>query len=82
MATTSISLGEHWEAFIRNEIDSGRYGSASEVVKEALRTMEEREQKLEVLRAHLALGAQQSAAGDYIEDFSIESLIGDLDTED
>ena len=36
MATTSLSLGEHWEVFIKNEISSGRYGSASEVVRDAL----------------------------------------------
>ena len=42
MATTSLSLGEHWEVFIKNEISSGRYGSASEVVRDALRAMEER----------------------------------------
>lgn len=47
MATTSLSLGEHWEVFIKNEISSGRYGSASEVVRDALRAMEERKSKLE-----------------------------------
>ncbi len=81
MATTSLSLGEHWETFIRNEVASGRYGSASEVVRDALRTMEERKHKLAALRAHLAQGAEQAAAGDYIEDFSVESLIRDLDSE-
>jgi antitoxin ParD1/3/4 len=42
MATTSLSLGEHWEAFIKREMASGRYGSASEVVRDALRHLEER----------------------------------------
>ncbi len=81
MATTSLSLGEHWEVFIKKEISSGRYGSASEVVRDALRTMEERKGKLEALRAHLAQGAQQAKGGDFIEDFSMDSLISDLDSE-
>ena len=37
MATTSLSLGSHWEDFIRREIATGRYASASEVVRAALR---------------------------------------------
>lgn len=82
MATTSLSLGEHWETFIRNEIASGRYGSASEVVRDALRNLEDRKQKLEALRAHLAEGAQQAATGNYVDNFSMESLIRDLDAED
>lgn len=53
MATTSLSLGEHWGVFIKNEIASGRYGSASEVVRDALRGMEERKSKLEALCIHL-----------------------------
>ncbi|VAW68660.1 Predicted transcriptional regulator [hydrothermal vent metagenome] len=81
MATTSLSLGEHWEVFIKNEVSSGRYGSASEVVRDALRAMEERKSKLAVLRAHLAQGAQQAKSGDFVEAFTMESLINDLDGE-
>jgi antitoxin ParD1/3/4 len=77
MATTSLSLGEHWEVFIKNEVSSGRYGSASEVVRDALRTMEERKSKLEALRAHLVQGAQQAKAGEFIDDFSMDSLISE-----
>ncbi len=81
MATTSLSLGEHWEVFIRNEISSGRYGSASEVVRDALRAMEERKSKLEALRSHLVQGAEQARAGEFVDDFSMETLINDLDNE-
>lgn len=81
MATTSLSLGEHWEVFIKNEISSGRYGSASEVVRDALRSMEERKSKLEALRTHLSEGANQANNGDFIDNFSMDSLINDLDAE-
>ena len=81
MATTSLSLGEHWEVFIKNEISSGRYGSASEVVRDALRAMEERKSKLDALRNHLALGAEQARQGQFVEDFSMDSLIEGLDKE-
>ena len=81
MATTSLSLGEHWEVFIKNEVSSGRYGSASEVVRDALRAMEERKGKLEALRAHLSEGATQASNGDFVDDFSMASLISDLDAE-
>lgn len=73
MGTTSFSLGEHWEIFIKNEIASGRYGSASEVIRDALRTLEERRTKLEALRAHLAEGADQAARGEYV-DQSLEGI--------
>lgn len=81
MATTSLSLGEHWEVFIKNQISSGRYGSASEVVRDALRSMEERKSKLEALRSHLAQGAQQAKTGNFVDDFSMDALISDLDNE-
>ncbi len=75
MATTSLSLGEHWEVFIKNEISSGRYGSASEVVRDALRAMEERKSKLEALRSHLSEGATQALNGEFVDNFSMDSLI-------
>ena len=79
MATTSLSLGEHWEVFIKNEIASGRYGSASEVVRDALRAMEERKSKLQALRIHLSEGASQARQGKFIDDFSMDALIDELD---
>jgi antitoxin ParD1/3/4 len=79
MATPSLSLGEHWEVFIKNEIASGRYGSASEVVRDALRGMEERKSKLATLRAHLSEGAAQARSGEFVEDYSIENVTTDLD---
>ena len=81
MATTSLSLGEHWEVFIKNEISSGRYGSASEVVRDALRSMEERKSKLYALRTHLSEGATQARNEDFVDGFSMDSHINDLDAE-
>ena len=78
MATTSFSLGEHWEAFIRKEVASGRYASASEVMRDGLRALEERNARLEVLRAHLAEGLAQAERGEFV-DYSLESLIAELD---
>ncbi len=79
MATTSLSLGEHWEVFIKGEVASGRYGSASEVVRDALRTLEERKARLDALRAHLAEGAQQAQRGEFI-DQSQEEMINEFRT--
>jgi antitoxin ParD1/3/4 len=81
MATTSLSLGHHWEDFIRHEVESGRYGSASEVVSEALRALEDRKKRLEALRRHLAEGANESARGEYVENFSMAKVIEEADQE-
>ena len=75
MATTSLSLGEHWEVFIKNEIASGRYGSASELVRDALRNLEERNTKLEILRQHLGEGAQQAASSEFVNE-TLEEMLG------
>ena len=75
MATTSLSLGGHWEDFIKGEIKSGRYSTASEVIRAALRELEDRGRRLEELRAHLAEGAGQAARKDFVEDFDIGDVI-------
>ncbi|WP_136661636.1 type II toxin-antitoxin system ParD family antitoxin [Nitratireductor sp. XY-223] len=75
MANTSMTLGSHWESFIRSEVKSGRYASASEVVRAGLRELEERGKKLEALRDQLAVGHGQVLRGEYVEDFSAASVI-------
>jgi antitoxin ParD1/3/4 len=46
----NVSIGERWEGYVAEIVKSGRYGSASEVVREGLRLVEEREAKLQALR--------------------------------
>ena len=53
---TSFSLDEHYSAFIESEIASGRYRSASDVVRTALRLLEDRETRLRTLRQALIAG--------------------------
>ena len=60
---TSIVLGRHFEQFISAQIEHGRYGSASEVVRASLRLLEEREQKLAALRQALIEGENSGDAG-------------------
>lgn len=49
----SYSVGPHFEAFIRAQVESGRYNNASEVVRAGLRIMEEQETKLAALQEHI-----------------------------
>ena len=57
---TSVALGAHFEAFIKEQVAKGRYNNASEVVRDGLRMLEDRQQdrqaKLEALRADLEEG--------------------------
>lgn len=79
MANTSLTLGPHWENYIKDEISSGRYSSASEVVRDALRHLEERKHKIALLQETLAEGADQASRSEFIDDYCIENIIAELD---
>ena len=64
--TQTLSLGQYWNQFIADELAVGRYSSASEVVRDALRLLEEKEKnsKLEALRLALIEGEESGIAGE------------------
>lgn len=71
---TSVTLGDHFDQFINKQLHSGRYGSASEVIRAGLRALEDQETKLHNLRNMLVQGEQSDIA-----DYSYDSLIAELD---
>ncbi|GHB46725.1 type II toxin-antitoxin system ParD family antitoxin [Mongoliitalea lutea] len=73
---TSISIGTHFENFIGQQVEKGRYGSVSETVRAALRLLEEQELKLDALRKELAEGEESGKA-----DYSLDKLLNELNEE-
>lgn len=70
MAIMNVSLTPRLERLVNEKVASGRYGSASEVVREALRLLEEREQlrhaELERLRRNVGAGLRALDRGDSV----------------
>ena len=58
---TSVALGTHFESFVKQQLNAGRFNNASEVIRAGLRLLEDHEQvqalKLHELRAAIAAGA-------------------------
>ena len=71
---TSISLGSYFEAFIKAEVESGKYGSASEVVRSALRLLE----KVEKKEAALIKALEQGENSGFNDDFDPEENLNKL----
>lgn len=74
----NVSVGPRWEEFVESVVKSGRYGSASEVVREGLRLVEEREAKLNALRERLdAAIADERRYSDEEVEASIERTLAE-----
>jgi antitoxin ParD1/3/4 len=74
----NIYLGKHFEAMIREKVESGRYANASEVVREALRRIEVDDQKLARLRANIAEAEASFERGEGMEITDVRAFIEDI----
>lgn len=71
---TSVTIGNHFETFIAEQVEEGRYGSASEVVRAGLRLLEEHESRVQQLRAALIEGEESG----FVE-YSLKEFMDSLD---
>jgi len=71
---TSVTLGEHFEKIIERSIESGRYSSASEVIRAGLRMVDEREQKVNLLREAIEAGERSG----YVKNFDPVKHLAEL----
>jgi antitoxin ParD1/3/4 len=62
---TSISIGDELSDFVAGQVQSGRYGSASEVVRAGLRLLEEHDTRIRTLRAAQQQGENSGAPTEF-----------------
>jgi len=75
---SSYSLGPHFEAFIQSQLATGRYGNASEIIRAALRLLEEHEKQFAELDAAIFVGLAAIEAGDIVD---AETVFDELEAE-
>jgi len=71
---TSIALNQHFEKFIKKKVSSGRYSSASDVIRAALRLLENEENKIEYLRSALDEGEKSKIDDNFNPDDHLREL--------
>jgi len=71
---TSVTLGEHFDDFVLEKINTGRFQSVSEVVRAGLRKLEEDETKLQVLKDKLQVGENSLLDDEFNSKERIEGL--------
>ena len=72
--TVTVSLGPHYENLIQSFIANGRYNNASEVIRAALRSLEEDEVRLEMLKGALIEGENSGIVENFDPDVFIKKL--------
>ena len=72
--STPVILGPHFEQFISDEVSSGRYSSASDVVTTALRLLEAEEQKIKWVNDALQKGERSGFVTDFDPQAHLQSL--------
>lgn len=71
----TITVSQHFQDFVGQEIESGRYSTASEVVRAGLRLLEDEQKKLEYLRSEIDKGIASYKAGDVVEYNTADDLV-------
>jgi antitoxin ParD1/3/4 len=71
---TSVSLGDHFTSFIDTQVQAGRYGSASDVVRAGLRLLEEHEARVKALQDALIPGEESGPARPFDPDAFIRRM--------
>lgn len=79
--TITVSLGPHYEAFIKDKIARGRYNNVSEIVRAGLRRLEEDEARLAAIRSALIEGEESGVAEDFDPANFVKKLNADYDAE-
>jgi len=59
---TSVILGDHFDEFIKSEIESGRYSSVSEIIRSGLRMLEDESKKIKLINEALVVGEESEKA--------------------
>lgn len=71
---TSINLGDHFQEFIEHQVEIGRFGNASEVMRAGLRLLEEREDKVRALKSAIQAGEESGDFQPFDPDTFIENM--------
>ena len=68
-------ISETWERFIDDQVKSGRYASADDVVRDALKGLQDQDRKLADVLQHIDEGRQQAENGQFADDDFLDRLI-------
>ncbi len=74
MKNTSISLGNYFDNFVRNQVSTGRYKNVSEVIRAGLRLLEDEESKILTLKNAIQEGVDSGIAHDFDAEKNLKEL--------